>query len=185
MQWGSYCDLPHFYRRENWGRKFEYLVQGHTIKWESKIQIQVVWIAPLCCLKNHREGRGLFVLLWNTRSCFNKIRAYYVPVSLHIQFPVITILKFELFLFLFPSYLLLPPLSHFLSPFSLPLFPSPCPPSYMRQSNWVSEMLHHLTKTSELINSRSVIWTYFNTVWLVRKSEFFLLHHTAYNSEIS
>lgn len=64
--------------------------------------------------------RNIFILLlWKTNDCYNQIRAYYVPVSLHILFPMTTFLKFELLLS--PS-LLPPPLSHLLSPCPCPLF---------------------------------------------------------------
>lgn len=121
------------------------------------------------------------VLLWKTNNCFNKITAYYVSVSLHTisstNFPEVWILSLSPSLLHPPVYCLLS------SPYSL-FFSSPCPSFSVRQSNWASEMFHGLTKTSEVMNYRSVIWTSFKMVWLFPKSEFFLLK-TAYNSEIS
>lgn len=144
----------------------------------NRIQIQVPWTTTLHCLKNHRE-RFVCVLLWKNNNCFSKITAYYVPASLHRPFPVLIPWNLN---YLSP-FLLSLPLYHLLSP-PYSLFPPSCSSLSKRQSDLVLEMSHGLIKTFQVMNCRSVIWTYLKVVWLFLKSEFFLLI-TAYNSEMS
>lgn len=127
--------------------------------------------------------RNIFILLlWKTNDCWNQIRAFYVPVSLHILFPMTTFLKFEILIF--PS-LLPPPLSYLLSlPFSCPLFLLLVHPLYkteqlsLRDVSWFYQDF----RANE---EHRIIWTNFYMVSLVLKSELFLLCHIASHLKIS